>query len=85
MGIVVDGKIIRKIDGLLESDRLFEIIKKRLPEYGIILCYPKGKENVTKIGYELWHFRYIDSPEIAKEMADKALCFEGYWENVLNG
>lgn len=85
VGIVIDGKIIRKVEELLGADDMFRVIQKKLPEYGFILRYPKGKEEITKIGYESWHFRYIDSPEIAKEMADTGLCFEEYWEKVLNG
>lgn len=27
--------------------------------YGFILRYPKGKENITGIAYEPWHFRYV--------------------------
>ena len=50
---------------MLAVVHLFEIIHKKLPKYGFLLRYPKGKEDVTKIGYEPWHFRYIDSPEIA--------------------
>lgn len=35
-------------------------------EYGFILRYPKGKEYVTGIEYEPWHFRYVgaDAAEI---------------------
>lgn len=28
-------------------------------EYGFILRYPKGKTDVTGIGFEPWHFRYV--------------------------
>jgi D-alanyl-D-alanine carboxypeptidase len=28
-------------------------------EYGFILRYPLGKEDVTGIQYEPWHFRYV--------------------------
>lgn len=30
--------------------------------YGFILRYPKGKEDITGIEYEPWHFRYVDVP-----------------------
>ncbi|MBR5543112.1 MAG: M15 family metallopeptidase [Oscillospiraceae bacterium] len=81
VGIVSDGKLARKIEELLAVGGLFEIVQKKLPRYGYILRYPKGKEAVTKIGYEPWHFRYIDSPEIAKQMTDARMCFEEYWDN----
>lgn len=28
-------------------------------EYGFILRYPKGKENITGFKYEPWHYRYV--------------------------
>lgn len=28
-------------------------------EYGFVLRYPKGKEDITGIEYEPWHFRYV--------------------------
>ena len=80
VGIVVDGKLTRTIEELLSVDDLFQTVQAKLPQYGFILRYPKGKEPITKIGYESWHFRYIDSPEIAKEITDKGICFEEYWE-----
>ena len=30
--------------------------------YGFILRYPKGKEDITGIEFEPWHFRYVDVP-----------------------
>lgn len=78
VGFLLDGKIDHAIASLLRVDHLFRIIHKKLPRYGFILRYPEGKESITKIGYEPWHFRYIDSPEIAKEITDKGICFEEY-------
>lgn len=79
VGIMLNGKLYRTIEDMLSVDDLFRIIQAKLPKYGFILRYPKGKEDVTKIGYECWHFRYLDSPEIAKEITDKGICFEEYW------
>lgn len=33
--------------------------------YGFILRYPEGKESVTGIGHEPWHFRYVGAPHAA--------------------
>ncbi len=81
VSIVKDGKLTRGIENLLSLNNLYKIVHKKLPKYGFILRYPEGKEDFTKIGYETWHFRYIDSPEIAKEITDKGLCFEEYMKN----
>jgi len=82
VGIMLDGKLIRTIEGMLELNHLYVIMQSKLPKYGFILRYPKGKEAITKIGYECWHFRYIDSPELAKEITDQGICFEEYWEKA---
>ena len=82
VGVMIDRKLIRTIEGMLELDHLFKIMQSKLPKYGFILRYPKGKEAVTKIGYECWHFRYIDSPALAKEITDQGICFEEYWEKA---
>ncbi len=79
VGIVKDGKFYRTIAELLSVDETFKIVHKKLAKHGFILRYPEDKQAVTKIGYEPWHFRYIDSPEIAFEMEQKNICFEEYW------
>jgi LAS superfamily LD-carboxypeptidase LdcB len=78
VGILLDGKLYRSIEELLRIDHLFQPIQAKFPKYGFILRYPRGKEAITKIGYEPWHFRYLDSPEIAQEITAKGICFEEY-------
>lgn len=82
VGIVKDGKFYRSIAELLSVDEIFKKVHKKVADFGFILRYPNDKQDVTKIGYEPWHFRYIDSPEIAKEMQDKNICFEEYIQNL---
>lgn len=82
VGILLDGKLSHDIADLLSVDHLFQTVQKKLPQYGFILRYPKGKETITGIGYEPWHYRYIDSPELAKEITEQGICFEEYWKNV---
>lgn len=78
ISIVKDGKLCYGIPNLLAINDLFKIVHKKAPEYGFILRYPEGKEHITKIAYETWHFRYVGSPEIAKEITDNGFCFEEY-------
>ena len=47
-------------------------------DYGFILRFPKGKESVTGVIYEAWHFRYVGDAEIAHEIMDNGLCLEEY-------
>ena len=76
--VAKDGKVIHGIANLLATEE-FVTVHERLPKHGFLLRYPKGKEDITKVGYEPWHFRYIDDPVIAQEIADKGITFEEYW------
>ncbi len=77
-----EGKLTHSAQELLELDDLFKIVQAKLPQYGFILRYPRGKEEITKINYEPWHYRYIDSPELAREITEKGICFEEYFQNL---
>ena len=78
VGVTLDGKFYRSIEEIFSVEHLYTIIQRKLPKYGFILRYPRGKEDITKIGYEPWHFRYLDAPEIAAEITDRGLCLEEY-------
>ena len=48
-------------------------------EYGFIIRYPKGKENITGYAYESWHIRYVGIQHaIAREITDKGITLEEY-------
>lgn len=51
-------------------------------EYGFILRYPKGKEYITGIEFEPWHFRYVGK-EAATVMAQENLTLEEFWNKYL--
>ena len=44
-------------------------------EYGFILRYPIGKEDLTGIILEPWHYRYV-VVEAAQEISQSGLCLE---------
>lgn len=46
-------------------------------EYGFILRYPTDKSDITGIGYEPWHYRYVGK-DAAKEIMEKGICLEEY-------
>lgn len=49
--------------------------------YGFILRYPKGKEDITGIEYEPWHFRYVGK-EAAKVITEREITLEEFWEEL---
>ena len=50
-------------------------------DYGFVLRYPSDKVDITKIGYEFWHYRYVGLPH-ADIMTAKQLCLEEYVEYI---
>ena len=48
-------------------------------KYGFVLRYPKGKEDITGILYEPWHFRYVGK-ETAKFLQEEELTLEEFYE-----
>lgn len=51
-------------------------------KYGFILRYPKGKEEITGIGYEPWHFRYV-GVDAATIIMGEGITLEEFWEDYL--
>ena len=51
--------------------------RRRAAEYGFVLRYPQGKEPITGIAHEPWHFRYVGVPHGAA-MTALGLTLEEY-------
>lgn len=55
-----------------------EWLAKHAAEYGFIIRYPEGKDNITGYKYEPWHIRYV-GVEIASEIAEQGITLEEYY------
>lgn len=62
-----------------ENTDHFTWLYEHCADYGFILRYPKGKESVTGIAYEPWHYRYVGE-EVAKYIMENNLTLEEFWE-----
>ena len=51
--------------------------RKHAGKYGFIERYGKGKESITGISHEPWHFRYVGYPH-SQIIEDNKLCLEEY-------
>ena len=60
-----------------EDTEHFEWLYEHCADYGFILRYPKGKESVTAITYEPWHYRYV-GVEAAKYIMANNLTLEEF-------
>ena len=58
-------------------DDVYEWLESNSWRYGFIRRYPEDKIEITKIGYEPWHFRYVGY-EAAKAMYENNQCLEEY-------
>ena len=54
-----------------------QTFRQRAAAYGFIQRYPSGKEHVTGIAHEPWHFRYVGTPH-AEIMVQNGLVLEEY-------
>ncbi len=61
-----------------EDTKEFAWLVENGPDYGYILRYLKGKEDITGYIYEPWHFRYIGI-KYARDIMDSGLCLEEYF------
>ncbi|WP_077324285.1 D-alanyl-D-alanine carboxypeptidase family protein [Virgibacillus siamensis] len=52
-------------------------LKEHAAEYGFIIRYPKGKENITQYQYEPWHLRYVGE-KAATEIMNKGITLEEF-------
>jgi len=79
LGLAVD--IVAKDYQILDEKqaRTEEIkwLQENCSQYGFILRYPKGKEDITKVSYESWHFRYV-GVDAAKEIMSQGITLEEY-------
>ena len=69
---------------LIWKKEIFEHVKDLqpvydlLPQYGFILRYIEGKEEITGYPAEPWHIRYVGDPSIAAEITEQGITLEEY-------
>ena len=76
---ILTGGYTEMDDGFGDTDA-GEWLRENSVKYGFILRYPKGKEDITGIVYEPWHFRYVGK-EYAEIITERGVCLEEF----LNG
>ena len=81
LGLAVD---INSVETSFEDTAAFRWLQENAENYGFILRYPKDKQEITKIIYEPWHYRYV-GVEHAKTINGLGMCFEEYVEYLSNG
>ena len=60
-----------------ENTPAYAWLVEHCAEYGFILRYPQGKEDITGYRFEPWHYRYVGT-EAAQACMSQGLTFEEY-------
>lgn len=80
-GLAIDlGRASEHIDFIrpdFPTDGVFGAFRRLAARYGFIERYPRGREAVTGIAHEPWHFRYVGAPH-ALLLTENGLCLEEY-------
>ena len=66
-----------------ESTPMFTWMQEHAADYGFVLRFPKDKQEITRITYESWHYRFVGINN-AKEMNRLNMCLEEYVEYMNN-
>ena len=61
----------------IEQTATYQWLNEHCAEYGFVQRFPAGKEDVTGVMYEPWHFRYVGL-EAARYMKDNDLTLEEF-------
>ncbi len=80
MDIVSDNYTVLE-EGFADTDAGIWL-KEHCAEYGFILRYPQGKEAITGIQFEPWHFRYVGR-EAAQVIMAEGICLEEFWQKYV--
>lgn len=75
LGLAVD--IDSEDLSVCSNEAVWEWLKAHCAEYGFILRYPSGKEDITDCSYEPWHFRYVGE-DAAKTIMEQGITLEEY-------
>lgn len=68
-------------DDRFKNTKAYAWLCENAADYGFILRYPDGKEDITGIIYEPWHYRFV-GVYYAKLLTDKGITLEEYFEEM---
>lgn len=83
VGLALDiiSSTYQSLDAGFGDTKAGKWLKEHSHEYGFILRYPQGKEAITGIDYEPWHFRYVGK-EAATIIMEEEITLEEFVESI---
>lgn len=76
-GVKINDKYLDSNIDIMNNKEKYEEVHKYLKDFGFILRYKEGKENITGYPYEPWHIRYVGK-FIAKIIEENNYTLEEY-------
>ncbi len=76
-GLCADLHNLPSASQAFESKEAYDWLVTHCADFGFILRYPKDKQDITKIIYEPWHYRFVGRYHAQKIMRS-GLCLEEY-------
>lgn len=81
LGLAVD---FNSTEQSFENTKACKWLKENAERYGFVNRFPKDKQDLTKIIYEPWHYRFV-TVEHAARMNELNMCLEEYVPYLQNG
>ena len=84
LGLAVDfyTRSYHQLERAFEKTPEGKWLREHAQDYGFTLRYDEGKEEITGIEYEPWHFRYVGK-DAAAIIMEQGLCLEEFWDQYL--
>lgn len=83
-GVAADILSVEEIsmdDDRFKNTEAYAWLQENAADYGFILRYPEGKEDITGIVFEPWHYRFV-GVYYAKLITDKGITLEEFFEEM---
>lgn len=75
---------INSVDTDFQYTKEFGWLQEHAADYGFILRYPEGLEEITGFMYEPWHYRYV-GVEPARQIVREGITFDEYYAYYVLG
>ncbi|ACV22851.1 D-alanyl-D-alanine carboxypeptidase [Slackia heliotrinireducens] len=76
--LIIDGEDVYMNEDMVQYPEVWAKIHAKLADHGFILRYLPKKKIETGYSYEPWHIRYLDDPDMAREITDQGITYERY-------
>ena len=80
-GLCCDMHNLPAADQAFAKKKAYTWLSDNAWKFGFILRFPEGKEDITEISFEPWHYRFVGRYH-AKAIHDAGVCLEEYLESL---